>query len=99
MTTLDRDWRSFGRCLDTDPELHQPVGNTGPALLQIQEAKAICARCIVKDTCLDDAMRTEGSAGRNYRHGIRGGLTGDERVSLYQRRTKQAAKARQAVSA
>ena len=34
------------------PELFFPVGNTGPALTQIEEAKKVCNRCIVKEPCL-----------------------------------------------
>ena len=39
------DWRSRAACLDKDPELFFPVGNTGPALLQIEEAKTVCRSC------------------------------------------------------
>ena len=46
------DWRSRAACLEKDPELFFPVGNTGPALLQIEEAKAVCRTCEVMDTCL-----------------------------------------------
>ena len=36
------DWRDRAACLDVDPELFFPIGNTGPALAQIEEAKAVC---------------------------------------------------------
>jgi queuosine biosynthesis protein QueC len=32
------------------------VGNTGPAITQIEEAKKVCNRCIVKDACLAWAL-------------------------------------------
>ena len=41
------DWRHKAACLDEDPELFFPIGNTGPALLQIEEAKQVCRRCTV----------------------------------------------------
>ena len=43
------DWRHKAACLDEDPELFFPIGNTGPALLQIEEAKQVCRRCDVRD--------------------------------------------------
>ena len=43
------DWRHEAACREEDPEVFFPVGNTGPALAQIEEAKKICARCSVKD--------------------------------------------------
>lgn len=36
------DWRHNAVCREEDPELFFPIGNTGPALLQIEEAKAVC---------------------------------------------------------
>jgi WhiB family redox-sensing transcriptional regulator len=43
------DWRHRSACLDEDPELFFPIGNTGPAILQIEEAKQVCRRCDVRD--------------------------------------------------
>ena len=34
------DWRDKAACLTADPELFFPVGNTGPAVDQIEKAKA-----------------------------------------------------------
>jgi len=42
------DWRHRAACLSEDPELFFPIGNTGPALAQIEEAKKVCARCAVR---------------------------------------------------
>ncbi len=36
------DWRHRAACRDVDPELFFPIGNTGPALMQIEEAKQVC---------------------------------------------------------
>ena len=44
------DWRHRAACRDEDPELFFPIGNTGPALLQIEEARAVCRRCEVVET-------------------------------------------------
>ena len=41
------DWRHRAICRDEDPELFFPVGTSGPALLQIAEAKTVCRRCPV----------------------------------------------------
>jgi len=67
------EWNSAGACLTEDPELFFPIGNTGPALLQIEEAKAVCRRCPVEATCAEWAITT-GQDG-----GVWGGLSEDER--------------------
>ena len=78
------DWRHRAACLDEDPELFFPVGDTGPALLQIAEAKAVCNRCDVVDQCLRWALET----GQNF--GVAGGMSEDERLGG-KRRAKRAA--------
>ena len=80
------DWRHRATCLDEDPELFFPIGNTGPALLQIEEAKAVCRRCPVTETCLTWALDTGQDAG------VWGGLSEDERRAL-KRRTARARRA------
>jgi WhiB family redox-sensing transcriptional regulator len=78
------DWRRAARCRDEDPELFFPIGDTGPALLQIEEAKAVCRRCRVIDECriwVDDHPKlTE--------HGIWGATTPEERNPAKARRIR-----------
>ncbi|MEU7649892.1 WhiB family transcriptional regulator [Streptomyces huasconensis] len=73
---INTDWRTRSVCKDEDPELFFPIGNTGPALLQIQEAKSACYRCPVMEQCLRWALETGEEAG------VWGGLSEDERRSL-----------------
>jgi WhiB family redox-sensing transcriptional regulator len=76
------DWRHRALCRDEDPELFFPVGNSGPALLQIAEAKTVCERCPVREQCLEFALATGQDAG------VWGGLSEDERRSLKRRRAR-----------
>ncbi len=69
-------WRNRAACLDEDPELFFPVGNTGQALIQIREAKAVCRRCEVIEACLQLAIDS------NKDGGVFGGLSEEERRSL-----------------
>jgi WhiB family redox-sensing transcriptional regulator len=76
------DWRHRSACLDEDPELFFPIGNTGPAILQIEEAKQVCRRCDVRELCLSWAIE----AGQD--HGVWGGLSEDERRALKRRNAR-----------
>jgi WhiB family transcriptional regulator, redox-sensing transcriptional regulator len=67
------DWRETARCKEMDPDLFFPVGTTGPALLQIEAAKAVCRQCDVRQECLQYALDS------NQEYGIWGGLTEEER--------------------
>jgi len=80
-------WRHRAACRDEDPEAFFPVGNTGPALLQIEEAKAVCARCPVRNLCLQWAMDTKQLAG------VWGGTSEDERQEIWNRDKNRAKKA------
>lgn len=80
------DWRHEAACLTEDPELFFPIGNTGPALAQIDEAKAVCNRCTVVDACLKSALESGQDSG------VWGGLSEDERRAL-KRRTARARRA------
>ena len=73
------DWRYQAACRDEDPELFFPIGNTGPALLQIEEAKSICRICPVIEECLAWALESGQDSG------VWGGLSEDERRALKRR--------------
>ncbi len=81
------DWRHHAACRDVDPELFFPIGNTGPALLQIDEAKQVCQRCAVLDSCLQWALESGQDAG------VWGGLSEDERRALKRRGSRIRARA------
>ena len=75
-------WRDRSACLNEDPELFFPIGNTGPALLQIEEAKVVCRRCEVVETCLIWATEFGRDAG------VWGGISDDERRALKRRNAR-----------
>ncbi len=74
-------WRQHAACLGENPEIFFPIGTTGPALEQIQHAKAVCQRCPVATQCLDWAIDTRQDTG------VWGGRSEDERLAL--RRARQ----------
>jgi WhiB family transcriptional regulator, redox-sensing transcriptional regulator len=71
-----RDWRQRAACLPADPDLFFPVSAAGQSLEQVTRAKAICARCLVRQECLAFALAT------GQVHGVWGGLTEQERHPL-----------------
>lgn len=81
------DWRTRSACAVEDPELFFPIGNTGPALLQIEEAKAVCRRCPVMERCLQWALEN------GQEHGVWGGLDEDERRRMKRRAARKRADA------
>ena len=70
------NWRDDAACHEADPDLFFPVGTTGPALRQIDEAKRICRSCPARTACLAWAL------GRGITDGVWGGTTEDERRAL-----------------
>ena len=81
------DWRHIAACREVDPELFFPIGNSGPALLQIEEAKQVCRRCPVTDECLRWAIDSGQDAG------VWGGMSEDERRALKRRTVRLRARA------
>ena len=76
LTIASDEWRRTAACRDTDPDLFFPVGTTGPAIEQIENAKAVCRACDVQKDCLDYALVT------NQDSGIWGGTSEEERRAL-----------------
>jgi WhiB family transcriptional regulator, redox-sensing transcriptional regulator len=62
-----------GSCRDEDPELFFPVGTSGPALLQTEQAKAVCRHCPVAEACLRWALES------GQGEGVWGGASEPER--------------------
>lgn len=73
------DWRDLSACRDSEPNLFFPIGSTGPAMDQIDAAKAICMQCSVREECLGYALET------NQEAGVWGGYAEDERRRLRKR--------------
>lgn len=66
-------WWDLAACAQTDPELWFPEkGATNP------DAARICATCPVKQQCLEDALASGDP------HGVRGGLSPNQRARLPQ---------------
>lgn len=81
--SAETDWRQRAACRDSpDPDLFFPVGNTGPALEQIEAAKRICRICQVREECLDWALTTKQESG------VWGGLSEDERRALREQQSQ-----------
>lgn len=79
MKHMTDDWRDRAACRDADPELFFPISELGPGARQLTEAKAVCARCPVREQCLDYALDN------GLDHGVFGGTTDTERRQLIRR--------------
>lgn len=89
------DWRSAALCRSTDPDLFFPVGTTGLAVVQIEQAKAVCRTCPSQAPCLEFALET------NQDSGVWGGCSEEERRVMRRARAaaRRAAKAAAAAAA
>jgi WhiB family transcriptional regulator, redox-sensing transcriptional regulator len=83
-TTADNlaEWWALAACQSADPDLFFPISAAGPARVQVERAKAVCAGCPVRSDCLRYAL----AAGPLQ--GVWGGLTEEERRLLRQREAK-----------
>ena len=81
---MNSTWREAAACRGHDPEVFFPDGYTARYATRIQQAKDACWACPVRLDCLDDALVSEGDAAGSQRHGIRGGLDGQQRWRVRQ---------------
>ena len=73
------EWLRRAVCVDADPELFFPVGESGPAAAQAQRAKRVCHGCPVEERCLEWALSTSRTSG------VWGGTDEEERRRLRRR--------------
>ena len=71
--TVYVSWHEDVACRDADPDLFFPIGTTGAALRQVEEAKRICRVCPAQIQCLDWALEN------GVTDGLWGGATPEER--------------------
>jgi len=76
------EWVQSAKCKDEDPELFFPIGTSGPALEQVEAARAICMGCEVRRECLEWALATGQDAG------VWGGTSEDERKEMRRARRR-----------
>jgi WhiB family transcriptional regulator, redox-sensing transcriptional regulator len=79
-TNPDTGWSAQGACLSADPDIFFPVSSTGPATVQLRQAKIICNRCPVRAECLEFALVTRQA------HGVWGGTSERERTRIWAKR-------------
>ncbi len=72
-SSTDHAWRHQAVCLDEDPELFFPEGESERYQRQIAAALEVCATCPVSQECLDYALEAD------QRTGIWGGTTAEQR--------------------
>jgi WhiB family redox-sensing transcriptional regulator len=78
----DRSWQSRANCMGVDPDLFFPERGAST-----KEAKEVCRGCVVKDDCLEFALRN------SEKFGIWGGMSERERRRVRRARALSARKA------
>ena len=79
MLTEDRSWQSRANCMGVDPDLFFPERGAST-----KEAKEVCRGCVVKDECLEFALRN------SEKFGIWGGMSERERRRVRRARAQAA---------
>ena len=76
---MNQSWRQQAACRGLDPETFYPVSDE-----DAEVAKAVCAGCAVRQTCLEHAL------GSRERDGVWGGATEKERRRIIRQRRRTA---------
>ena len=76
-------WYEYAACRGENPELFFPIGTSGSALRQLEQAKAVCGRCAVQSVCLEWAVLA------GIDEGVWGGQSEDERRAQRHRTARQ----------
>ena len=76
---LNMAWQAFARCKGVPAEVFYPLTDE-----EAEEPKAICAKCPVREACLEYAIAAR------EKDGVWGGLTDRERRRLIRRRRRSA---------
>jgi WhiB family transcriptional regulator, redox-sensing transcriptional regulator len=82
-TSASSSWWNMAACRTADPELFFPISSTGAGEAHVARAKAVCARCPIRQGCLDYAIDS------HQAHGIWGGTSEDERRRIAARRRRE----------
>jgi WhiB family transcriptional regulator, redox-sensing transcriptional regulator len=78
--TSDTSWMEFGSCREHPPNVFFPVDGVG-----VEVAKRICAKCPVREQCLEYAVENR------IEHGVWGGTSerGRRRIAQARRRESE----------
>ncbi|MBK3585987.1 WhiB family transcriptional regulator [Streptomyces sp. MBT57] len=88
------NWRTAAACRDEEPDLFFPIGTSGPAIAQAEEAKAVCRRqCPVMERCLQWALES------GQDHGVWGGTDENDRRRIHRRATRRRLKQQKTAAA
>jgi WhiB family redox-sensing transcriptional regulator len=74
-------WRDRAVCVGGEPEIFFPSEPSHPNAYAV--ARAVCAQCPVRAECFNAAASAEGGRAADYRYGMWGGLTPEERASRH----------------
>ena len=79
ISQMSPSWRQNAACWGVDPDIFYPAAEE-----EAEVAKAICAQCPVRQTCLEYALA------HRERDGVWGGATEKERRRILRQRRKSA---------